>query len=82
MMLACNTLIMTRMLERPTNCFIIWLVVVFSSLMHYDFMFTAGKLLGEDNFPLKIPPNELAVVGPDDKPVCYQDKQPVFVPKG
>ena len=42
----------------------------------------AGKLLDEQQFPLKIPANQEAVVGPDDKPVCYKNKAPVFVPPG
>jgi len=38
--------------------------------------------LDKTQFPLKIPTGQEVVVGPDDKPVCYKNTQPVFVPEG
>lgn len=46
------------------------------------FVYIVGKLLDDKQFPLKIPANQQAVVGPDDKPVYYKNQEPVFVPTG
>jgi len=48
----------------------------------WDCLLFTGKLLGKDNFPLKIPANQEAVIGPDNKPVYYANGKPVFVPAG